>query len=211
MCTTVNKFYLKGFCVFDWNNNEIIKEILEVLQHDEIVLASSDTILGLFGRLSQSSKKKLDAIKKRNLKPYIVLIQSVNLLPNFIDQDIDATMKRIMDIHWPGPLTILFKAHKNVPDWMVSAQGIIALRVPDHKGLQQLLSNLDGLFTTSANISDQPVPNSYKNIDPVILEQVKLVCCQQDFVFDGLASTILDFSSGSIKVVRLGSVVVDSI
>ena len=199
------------FFLNNWNNQQTVDQVLEFLKQDKIVLAQSDTILGLFGNLSSVAKKKLDNIKKRNLKPYIVLIQSVNSIANFTDQFLDAHMLEIMNRYWPGPLTILFKAKSNVPDWMIGSQGTIGLRVPNHEGLQKILDRVDGIFTTSANISDQPVPNSYAEIDPLILKQVDLIACPSDFVSDGPASTILDFSSGSIKIIRLGAVNVDSI
>ena len=197
--------------MLDWKNREVIEKFLQVIEHDGIVLAQSDTVLGLFGRLSQISKEKLDTIKKRNLKPYIVLIQSANLLPRFIDQQLTSDMQKIIDTYWPGPLTIIFKAKSSLPDWLQGSNGTIAMRVPDHQGLQQLLQQIDGLFTTSANISDQPLPNCYEVIDPIILEQVQLVCCTPGVLYDGLASTILDFSSGSIKIIRQGAIQLNSI
>lgn len=197
--------------MLDWNEKDNYRHLIDVLSHDGIVLASSDTVLGLFAQLSEKSKKRLDAIKKRNIKPYIVLIKSPRLLHDFIDQTIDDTMQKIIDQCWPGPLTIIFKAKSTLPDWLVSSQKTIAIRIPDHEGLQNLLQHFDGLFTTSANISDQSLPDRYSDVNPEILYQVQAVCCQIDKVYDGPASTIVDFSSGSIKILRLGAVVIDSI
>ena len=197
--------------MFDWNDKTIMKQCLQVLQDDKIVLAQSDTVLGLFGCLSVTAKNRLDYIKKRNLKPYIILIQSENLLSNFIDQDLDEQMQKIIATYWPGPLTIIFKAKSTLPDWMIGADKTVALRVPKHEVLEQLLTHFDGLFTTSANISDQPLPASYKDIHVEILQQVGMVCCNPDYVTDVPASTILDFSSGVIKIIRLGAIKLDSI
>ncbi len=197
--------------MFDRNENDCYQLVTDVLGHDEVVIAASDTVLGLFAQLSEKSKQKLDIIKQRNLKPYIVLIKSTKMLNQFADQLLDATMQQIIDTYWPGPLTIIFKAKSTLPSWMVGVDGTIAIRIPDHAGLQKLLENFDGLFTTSANISDQPVPHNYAQINPIILDQVKMVCCDLNKIYDGPASTIIDFSSGSVKIVRLGAVVIDSI
>ncbi len=195
----------------NWNENDFFPLAIAVLQNDGIMLAASDTVLGLFAQLSEHSKNKLDSIKQRNLKPYIVLIQSAKLLYKFTDQLIDPSLQKIIDVYWPGPLTIIFKAKSTLPKWMMSAQETIAIRVPDHQGLHKLLVSVDALFTTSANISDQPLPARYAEIDPMILDQVQLICCQLDKVYDGAASTIVDFSSGSMKVIRSGAVIIDSI
>ena len=197
--------------MFDWNEKCNYERMIEVLHSDEVVLASSDTVLGLFAQLSEKAKKKLDAIKQRNLKPYIILIASKDLLSDFTDQYIDVSMRHIIDTYWPGPLTIIFKAKSTLPDWMIGSQGTVAIRIPDHEGLQKLLKNVTTLFTTSANISDQPVPDQYGLVNRDILEQVGCVCCDVDKIYDGPASTIIDFSSGSIKIIRVGAVVVDSI
>jgi L-threonylcarbamoyladenylate synthase len=197
--------------VLDWNEKDSYPLLVDILQADGVVLAESDTVLGLFAQLSEKSKKRLDTIKQRSLKPYIILLKSAELVYDFTDQYIDASMQQIMDRHWPGPLTILFKAKATLPDWMVGLQGTVAIRVPKHEGLQKLLQNVDALFTTSANISDQPIPDRYAYVNSEVLNQVQLVCCHPDKIYDGPASTIVDFSSGSIKVVRLGVVKIDSI
>lgn len=197
--------------MLDWNGRDNYQHLIDILQNDGVVLASSDTVLGLFAQLSEKSKKRLDAVKKRNVKPYIVLIKSAHQLHNFIDQPIDDAMQKIIDQCWPGPLTIILKAKSTLPDWLVSSQKTIAIRIPDHQGLQKLLQHFDGLFTTSANISDQPLPDRYSDVNPELLQQVQAVCCQVDKIYDGPASTIVDFSSGSIKILRLGAVVIDSI
>lgn len=197
--------------MLNWDEENKYQFLVDVLCDDKVVLAASDTVLGLFAQLSKNAKEKLDIIKQRNLKPYIVLIKSAQSLYYFTDQHLDASVQKIIAQYWPGPLTIIFKAKSALPDWMIGADGTIAIRVPDHAGLQYLLHHVDGLFTTSANISDQPIPHSYSQINSIILNQVAEVCCDQHKIYDGLASTIIDFSSGSIKIIRLGAVIIDSI
>lgn len=197
--------------MLDWNNVETYPYLIKALQHDDVVLASSDTVLGLFAQLSEKAKKKIDTIKIRNSKSYIILLQSADLIYQFIDQDINQSMHTIIDQYWPGPVTIIFKARPTLPDWLQSAQGTIAIRVPEHQGLQKLLDHIPALFTTSANISDQSLPERYQDINPAILQQVSAVCCNPDMIYDGPASTIIDVSSGSIKIVRQGSVIINSI
>ncbi len=197
--------------MFNCCDKKDYKLVIDVLRDDGVVLAASDTVLGLFAQLSEKSKNKLDFIKKRNLKPYIILIQSTEQFKNFTDQKLDASMYKIIDTYWPGPLTILFKAKSTLPQWMIGSQGTVAIRVPDHEVLQKILNSVAALFTTSANISDQPVPDRYSLIDPEILKNVQAICCDVDKIYDGPASTIIDFSSGSIKIIRRGAVVIDSI
>lgn len=194
-----------------WDKNDDISLMINVLKHDGVLLASSDTVLGLFAQLSEKSKKKLDAIKRRNLKPYIVIVQSRHQISRFIDQELDVEIQNIMDRYWPGPLTMIFKAKSTLPYWMVGVDGTIAIRVPEHEGLQKILSHVHGLFTTSANISDQPLPMTYDQVNYEIVDQVDASCCDPLAVYDGPASTIIDVSMGTIKIIRMGAIKIDSI
>lgn len=195
-----------------WNQKDALLAITKSLQHDGVLLSSSDTVLGLFAQLSEIGKKKLDAIKQRNMKPYIVLISSTTLLNQFIDQDLDKSMKNIMMNYWPGPLTIIFKAKSTLPNWLQSEQRTIAIRVPDHAGLQYILEDLQALFTTSANITDEPLPLQVSDINQFIMDQVDLVCYDQHSqVYNQKPSTILDFSEGAIRIIRQGAITIDSI
>lgn len=196
--------------MLNWNEIEKYDDLINVLRNDGVVLASSDTVLGLFSQLSEKSKQQLDSIKIRNLKPYIVLVPSKDFLLQYVDQNIHSSMQKIIDTYWPGPLTIIFKAKSQLPDWLKGSDGTIAIRIPQHAGLQKILESVGGLFTTSANISGESLPVQYSQINPIILSQVQAVCCSTTEIYDGPASTILDFSSGSIQIVRQGIVFVDS-
>jgi len=146
------------------------------------------------------------------MKPYIVLLSSSDLLFKFIDQDLNQSMKNIMTKYWPGPLTIIFKAKSTLPNWMKSEQGTIAMRIPEHQGWQDVLEQVQAVFTTSANITDEQLPLKVSDIDQRILDQVQLVCYNRgQQVYDSKPSTILDFSTGSIQIIRQGAVVLDSI
>jgi len=201
----------KEYAVLSWNEIDSYPILINVLKNDGVVLASSDTVLGLFAQLSEKAKNDLDSIKVRNLKPYIVMIKSASLLDKFIDQPLTKVIQEIIYTYWPGPLTIIFKAKTTLPNWMVGVDGTIALRVPHHEGLQKLLDEVDALFTTSANISEQSLPITFQQVNPIIIDRVQEICCEPDKVYDGPASTIIDVSSGSIKIIRQGVVVLNSI
>lgn len=58
----------------------------------------------------------------------------------------------------------------------------VAIRCPEHAGLQNVLKHFDGLFSTSANKTGMPAPVKFEDIDKNLLEQVKYaVICEQVF------------------------------
>lgn len=188
-----------------WNNLQDRQKIQDFLSRDEIIVCSTDTVLGLLGRLTQKSYDALNRIKQRSDKPYLIMIKSKQVLSKFIEQPITPKMEKMIDASWPGPVTLIFKARSDLPNFIKSHDGTIALRVPNHTGLLSLLQNNDGFFSTSANIHTEPIPHALSEINPKI-KGVIAGCCldQEDKLAEFLPSTILDCSAEEIKVVRLG-------
>ena len=144
-------------------------------------------------------------------KPYLIVISSAEKLSNFVQTDIlNKKIQNLINRCWPGPVTIIFNALPIVPGFLTSKDKTIALRCPDHKGLQQLLASFDGLFSTSANKAGAPIPRSFAEIDGDIIENVDYVVADKSSdVVEIVPSTIIDISQvsdgGNIKVIREGA------
>lgn len=62
---------------------------------------------------------------------------------------------------WPGPVTWLFPASSQVPDWVRGEYSTIALRVSAHPIVRELCEHFSGpIVSTSANISGSPCISS---------------------------------------------------
>ena len=195
-----------------WNDADSVQILKKALDHDEVVLASGDTVLGLWSNITQQSFENLNNIKKRYDQPYLITIASAKNLPKFIDQPLNEKLQTLIETCWPGPVTLVFQARKDLPSWMVSQSGTIALRVPDHDGLLKLLSFFDGLFSTSANVHGQTLANCIDQIDVTILGKVGAVCSDREQqCYSKSPSTILDCSSGDIQILRSGALSVEKL
>lgn len=188
-----------------WDKKEDFDKVKSKLDNEEVLLASGDTVLGLYAQLNQNTYDRLNEIKQRSQMPYLVLIKSIDSVHCFVPKVSDK-VQQLMKVCWPGPVTLILQARNDLPGYMKSKNGTIALRVPDHKGLQELLRNYNGLFSTSANLSSQPIPESIDQISLDILQEVGAVCLDRNITRYSLtASTILDCSGDEIKVVRQGT------
>lgn len=195
-----------------WNNSYDIQKLQDVLNQDRIAIVSGDTVLGLLGRLTQKSYKQINSIKQRSDQPYLILIRSADMLSMFISQEITLQLEQLMTLVWPGPVTLIFKAKKDLPSFMKSSDGTIALRVPRHPGLELLLQENDGLFSTSANIHTYPIPQTINDIDERLISQVGAQCYEEgQTAFPIMPSTILDCSKPTITVVRAGCCLSDNV
>lgn len=191
-----------------WLDPFSLQKIVRCLQENGVVLAPSDTVWGLCGAPTPTVFKSLNRLKVRNDKPYLLLARSLSAIERYAQVPQDEVFVKMIKVLWPGPLTIIFKARKDAPSFMVSHEGTIAFRIPKHEGLQALLSQVPVLFSTSANISGQPVPIIYKEVSSFIREGVALsvVPEQEEDPQSTIPSTIIDVSNGKMRVVREGAI-----
>lgn len=191
-----------------WNENVCIERLAAVLRDGGVAIGSSDTVFGLIANLKSQGKKSLDLIKKRVDKPYLILLPDTASLSDYVDPSTLLQIEKIAKRCWPGPVTLICKAHPSLPDFMKGPEGTVALRKPAHAGLQTLLTHLDGVFSTSANISGQPVPKSIDEVDPAILAHCAALILDSRNKKEAsqIPSTILDCTGDKIKVIREGAV-----
>ena len=188
-----------------WGKNLSIGRLVSVLRGGGLAIGTSDTILGFLADLSHEAKAKLDALKRRSGKPYLILLGSRDQLLRLVDEANLLHIEKLMTHCWPGPLTLILRAKPEISSWMRSEDGTIAVRIPNHPGLLEILKQFDGLFSTSANISGQPVPASLEEVDERILEAVEAVVLDADKKKEVIPSTILDCTGEQIRVVRQGA------
>ncbi len=117
-----------------WDHKNTICKVLAIMRSGGVIVGSSDTVIGLLAPLTKEGFDAFNRIKKRQEKPYLILVKSQFEAINLIDQVLSEEIKNIMRSCWPGPLTLIFKAKADLPDYVKSPDGTIALRVPDHVG-----------------------------------------------------------------------------
>lgn len=190
-----------------WQEPNTLETIKQVLHEDKVIICSTDTVLGLLGNCTQKSFLLLNEIKVRENKPYLVLIESKNKTLNFVDSAVLMKVRKLIDYCWPGPLTLIFNAKQEIPAFIKGLDGRIALRVPKHEGLLDILTDFDGLFSTSANLAGKKVPETVDQLDPTITALVSYIVLDKpsEISSSPLPSTILDCTGDTIKVVREGA------
>ena len=119
---------------------------------------------------------------------------------------------------WPGQLTlILNKRELNIiPPELTAFKSTIGIRVPNNKIILEILNilkkekNFGGLIGTSANYSGEPPSVSGDEIAKKFLSPI-------DLIIDGgkclskLPTTIVDCTSNSPKILRIGSITEEEI
>lgn len=193
-----------------WQQPSTITQAANALRSDCVLLTSTDTVLGLLTTTTQKGFQALNSIKQRYEKPYIVLIPHLQAVAQLVDT-IPADVHRLLQACWPGPLTIIFKVNPQVPTYMQSPDGKIALRVPQHQGLLKLLHQIYPLFSTSANVTGVSVPYTITEVDPSIIKQCAYVIIDEDQQITQTPSTIIDVTQRPYVMVREGAYSIDAL
>lgn len=202
--------------VFYWNEISALPIIQQELRSGGVIAGTTDTVLGLLASLTYEGFLSLNAIKGREKKPYIILIETADKLSLFVsirnNTFNNLHIERLIKTCWPGPLTLVFNAKPDLPTFMKSFDGTVGLRVPKHDGLQRVLSQCDGLFSTSANRTGQPPAKTIQELDEHIKQAIRYAIVDEGYENkEQPPSTILDCSTEKIKVLREGAYPIEDI
>ena len=137
--------------------------------------------------------------------PLLILIKNRNELKKLVT-DIPETAKKTMDKFWPGRVTIIFNAKKNIPDFLTAGTGKIGIRIPEHPVALALLDQLDNPVTgTSANISNTPGCDNISCMSSSIIMQTELTL-DAGMLNGGIGSTIIDITCNPPVIIREGEI-----
>jgi len=192
-----------------WQDEKDLKILIDLLKQNKVLISSTDTIYGFLSNTTLDCWSKIHELKNApQRRPFLILVSSVEKLSNFVDTtNIPEKIINFVSKCWPGPVTFIFNAKENLPEFLSSEKNTIALRCPKHNGLQKILHEFDGLFSTSANESMDAPPEKFSKINPKLLEQIEAVVLDEPEVINTEPSTIVDFSQDdfSLKIVRQGA------
>jgi L-threonylcarbamoyladenylate synthase len=101
---------------------------------------------------------------------------------------------------WPAPLTVIVPVERAFP---ASGEGTVAVRVPDHAGLRDLLRQVGPLTATSANPSGAEPAGSADEVEAMFGSTLAFVLDAGPSPARGV-STLVDLSGASPRLVRPG-------
>ncbi len=189
-----------------------IPEAVSALKQGKAVVFPTDTVYGVGVAIDYAdSPEEIYRIKERShKKPVAWLVNGVDALTTYGKMVPDSVM-RLAKNFWPGPLTIIVAASDKVPKKFQSEEGTIGLRAPANATAQKLIQSVGcPLSTSSANLAGEPAPHSFEEVNPVILE--RCACALSDNTEkSGIASTVIDCSSGAAVMVRQGALTIADI
>ena len=139
---------------------EFMIEAGELLRSGELVAFPTETVYGLGGNgmNASASGKIYAAIGRPSDNPLIIHVADWDSLLK-ITKDVPEAAKKVADVFWPGPLTMIFNKNDKVPYETTGGLDSVAVRMPNHPIALELIRQGGGYVAApSANTSGRPSP-----------------------------------------------------
>ncbi len=179
---------------------------VHAVSRGEVIVLPTDTVYGVgVDAFSPAAVARLLAVKGRDRQmPPPVLIPSVRTVDG-LARDVSSPARALMDALWPGPLTVIVYAQPSLAWDLGETHGTVALRVPDHGAALALLSRTGPLAVTSANRTGLAAATTAEAARDQLGDAVSVYLDAGDSPL-GVASTIVDATGPSLRVLRDGGV-----
>ena len=154
--------------------NKIIKA-KEVVLNGGIILYPTDTIWGIgCSAMNESAIKKIFRIKRReNNKLLISLVSSIEMLERYVKNLPEYVLNYLYD---ESPTTIVYPKVTGLSQILCGKNESIAIRLVKDNFCKALINQINApLISTSANLTGNPFPKKFKEIDKKIINEVDYV------------------------------------
>ena len=184
-----------------------LEKAAEIIKNGGLVIFPTETVyaIGTNG-FDRNAVEKIYKVKERNLNnPINLLVNSKEMIYN-IAEDLNKLERKIIDKFFPGPITIILKKKKIIPDIVTAGQNTVGVRMPNNKIAIDLIK-LSGvpIAAPSANLSGKPSGTSIDNIKDDFYGKVDLIIDGGESKI-GIESTIVKVIDERVHILRPGSV-----
>lgn len=186
-------------------NEQSIKKAKEILLNGGVVAIPTETVYGLgaIGTIDSAVKKIFEIKGRPSDNPLIAHVHKDFDLSSLVEIEHDYVFD-LMKAYMPGPLTLVFKSKGVVCESAVCGGTTLAVRMPSHKGCQQLLKEVNApIVAPSANLSKHTSPVTAEHVYNDLKNKVELIL-DGGKCSGGIESTVLDVTSEVPRILRAG-------
>jgi L-threonylcarbamoyladenylate synthase len=155
--------------------NEIEKAV-QVLRDGGIILYPTDTIWGIgCDACNAEAVDRIFKLKGRDeAKSMIILLDTDSKLPSYV-RDVPEIAYDLIE-YAENPLTIIYSGAKNLAPNTIAQDGSVGIRITRDDFCKQLIQRFKKpIISTSANLSNQPSPANFHEINDEIINGVNLI------------------------------------
>jgi L-threonylcarbamoyladenylate synthase len=179
---------------------------VEVLGAGGVVVVPTDTVYGLAA--SPAEPRAVAAVYRIKDRPeglHLPVLAASATQVRALGVSFPPAAEALSRRWWPGPLTLVFGFDERLhrPGWL-EGRAEVAVRVPGHGFLRELLEQTGVLLVTSANLHGDPTPLAAQDVAAALGESV-------DLILDGgtlhdVPSTLVNVRGPEPSVEREGAI-----
>ncbi|NLG54059.1 MAG: threonylcarbamoyl-AMP synthase [Rhodococcus sp.] len=181
------------------------------LQAGRLVVMPTDTLYGLGADAfdSEAVASLLRAKGRGRDMPVPVLVGSWDTIDGLV-YHVRAQARDLIRAFWPGGLSLVVQQAPSLAWDLGDTQGSVMLRMPLHPVALELLRDVGPMAVSSANISGQPPATTAAEAQAQLGGEVS-VYLDGGPAEHAVASTIVDLTGDSIRILRAGAVPAEAI
>ena len=192
--------------------DESIEKAKEILLSGGLVGIPTETVYGLGANgLNSNAVKEIFSVKGRpSDNPLIAHVHKNYDLSKIcvIEQDY---VYKLQKAFLPGPLTMVYKSNGAVCAEALANGDTVAVRIPSHKGCQQLLESVNlPIVAPSANVSKHVSPVTAEHVYNDLNGKISLIL-DGGKSQGGIESTVLDVTGKVPRILRAGLITYEMI
>lgn len=188
-------------------NKQDLKQAAQLICDGKLVAFPTETVYGLGANaLDKEAVAKIFVAKGRPQdNPLIVHLHNSEQV-NELVQEVPETAKKLMNIFWPGPLTLVLKKKDIIPLNVSAGLPTVALRMPNHPIALELLRTANvPIVAPSANISGRPSPTDAQHVYEDLQGKIEAIIDGGRCTI-GIESTVVDLSEEVPCLLRKGKI-----
>ncbi|UCE73445.1 MAG: threonylcarbamoyl-AMP synthase [Methanomassiliicoccales archaeon] len=179
------------------------QDVKDVFNCGDLIVYPTETLYALgTNPFDEKALNRIFEVKKRpGNMPISIAVSDIQMMESLAEVNILA--QKIYEHFLPGPITLLMKKKAKLHALLTAGSDKIGIRVPDHPVAKRIIDIVGPITATSANLHGHPEPKNLKTAVEQLNGEVALYfdCGQSEF--QG-ASTVVDVSNSSIKIIRKG-------
>ncbi len=187
-----------------------IDAAISAITDGECIVLPTDTVYGIGANAfdSDAVQKLLHAKQRGRDMPPPVLVGDFLAVATLVDE-VTAQLHQLTDEFWPGALTVIVEAQPSLNVDLGERGNTIALRIPDHELVRELLRATGPLAVSSANVSGHSAATSIGEAREQLGESVA-VYLDAGPSAGAVPSTIVDLT-GPPRILRQGRITAEQL
>jgi L-threonylcarbamoyladenylate synthase len=177
------------------------------LKRGDVIVFPTETLYGLGADACDLiAVEKVLALKGREANNPIPVLVADRVMLSELVAEIPPLAEKLIEQFWPGPLTLVLPARRDIPYPLLNVTGGVGVRISSQPIAAQLLDTFRRPMTaTSANLSGQ-IPSR------TIAQARKYFAGQVDVFVDGgeltakVGSTVAEIFDEKIRIIREGEI-----